>query len=232
MTPDGNLAVITFNGGNYFKQNSGQVAVIDLHSQSVVKQISFDPSDNMGPVALSPDGSVAYFPVNSSTGTSVQVYAFSSQSVLKTFSPGAGGGLAIAISPDGSQIELGESGANVLCLDAKAGSVIAQSGTLGELVSTTISSDGSLLFVPNFASSHGAGHRSANRSDRVSNSGQDNATVYVQGLYFSGGVISSVPERAQFPPESELSVLASRSIATVGLHEFICLTKTTGGKHS
>ena len=153
VTPDGNFAAITYNGGNYFKENNGQFAVIDLHANSVVKQISFDPSDNIGSVALSPDGSLAYFPVNSSSGTTVQVYSFSGQSIVKTFSQGPGTGVAIAVSPDGSQLELGESGANVLCLDAETGSVIAQSGTLGTLVSLTISSDGSLMFVPNFASS-------------------------------------------------------------------------------
>ncbi len=152
VTSDESYALLTFDGGDPFGENAGQFVVLNLKTKSVETQIQFAHQDTVGSVVISPDGSLAYFPLNNSGNVSVKVFSLSSQTIINSFPVGAGSGTAIAISPDGSEIELGEYDANIVSVNAVTGAVIAQTGTLGYLVSITLSKDGSLMFVPNYDS--------------------------------------------------------------------------------
>jgi YVTN family beta-propeller protein len=154
VTPDGAYAILTFNEGRPgFSEHAGQLALVDLSSHTVVKRISFPSSETVGSVVSSPGGALAYFPLNSSGNVAVAVFEIASQQIVKTFPAGRGSGNAIALTPDGSEIELAEFNATVLSMKAATGAVIAQVGALGQLLSITLSSDGSRIYVPNFNSS-------------------------------------------------------------------------------
>ncbi|MGA2136482.1 MAG: YncE family protein [Bryobacteraceae bacterium] len=152
LTPDNAYALVTFNEGRAFSDNSGQFALVDLSTFTVVQQISFPESVTVGAVVGSPDGSLAYFPANSSGKVAVEVFDIASGAVVDTFPAGAGGGGPIAITPDGSEIELGVAN-EVLSINASTGALIARTGTPGEMVSLTVSADGTAIYVPNFNSS-------------------------------------------------------------------------------
>jgi YVTN family beta-propeller protein len=152
LTPDNAYALVTFNEGRAFSDNSGQFALVDLSTFTVVQQISFPESVTVGAVVGSPDGSLAYFPANSSGKVAVEVFDIASGAVVDTFPAGAGGGSPIAITPDGSEIELGVAN-EVLSINASTGALIARTGTPGEMVSLTVSADGTAIYVPNFNSS-------------------------------------------------------------------------------
>lgn len=152
VTPDGAYAMVTYNGGGPFVENRGQFAQVDLSSGAVVAQITYGQNVTFGAVAISPDGSRAYFPANDAGQVAVQVYDVASQQIVDTFFGGNGGGGAIAVTPDGSEIEVGESN-SVLSINATTGAVIARPGTPGEMISITVSADGTEIYVPNFNSS-------------------------------------------------------------------------------
>jgi YVTN family beta-propeller protein len=154
VTPDGAYAILTFNEGRQgFNEHTGQLALVDLSSKTVVKQVIFPSSKTVGSVVSSPEGSLAYFPLNSSGNVAIEVFDITSRQIVRTFPAGRGSGNAIAITPDGAEVELAESSATVLSMKAATGAVIAQTGALGQLVSITLSSDGSRIYVPNFNSS-------------------------------------------------------------------------------
>jgi YVTN family beta-propeller protein len=153
VTPDGSYAVVT---GNADALGSGQLSLIDLLTLAIVKQISLYYDEFIGPVVCSPDGSLAYF-VSSDSGTQqmqVAVLDIARQRVVKTFPAGTGAGKTIAIAPDGSEIEIGDShNATVVAMNAVSGVVTAPVATLGQMLSITVSADGQSLYVPNYDSS-------------------------------------------------------------------------------
>jgi YVTN family beta-propeller protein len=147
ITPDGAYAVFT----NNTKSNVGQFFLMDLSTQSVIKQINYPAGTTLGSVAVSPDGSQAYFPVNSSTGVAVGVFNISSQQVVNTYPAGSGSASAIAVTPDGRELELGESNGVLLSMNAGTGAAIAQVGTIA-MSSIALSPDGSWIYVLNASS--------------------------------------------------------------------------------
>jgi len=153
LTPDGAYAALTFNDGGFFTSRNGQFALVDLHAQTVVTQIGFRASETVGPVVISPDGSLAYFPSNWPGKVAVRVFDIAGRTVVNTFGAGTGNGVAIAITPDGSELELGEASAAVLSMNAATGAVTANVATFGSLVSMTVSANGWRIYVPNFDSS-------------------------------------------------------------------------------
>jgi hypothetical protein len=60
------------------------------------------------------------------------------QQIGQAFAAGAGNGGPVAISPDGSEIELGESSALVIFMNASTGDINAQVGALGDMVALTL----------------------------------------------------------------------------------------------
>jgi YVTN family beta-propeller protein len=108
VTPDGAYAMLTFNEGDRFNQNAGQFALVELSTGAVAQEIGYASRQTVGSVASSPDGSFAYFPLNSSGEVSVAVFDISRRHIVNTFPAGSGTGTAIAITPDGGDIELGE----------------------------------------------------------------------------------------------------------------------------
>jgi len=153
VTPDDAYAIVTGNG---IINGNGELTLVDLKTLAIVKQIGYGRDGFIGPVVCSPDGLLAYFVLNQNTSHQVQVLAFdiASRQVVNTFSAGSGLGQAIAITPDGSEIEVGNSyNATVTALNAASGAVIATVATLGQLVSIAVSADGQSIYVPNFESS-------------------------------------------------------------------------------
>jgi hypothetical protein len=57
VTPDDPQAIVT---GNTDIDGRGQLALVDLQKQAVVKLIQFSQNEFIGPVAMSPSGSQAY----------------------------------------------------------------------------------------------------------------------------------------------------------------------------
>jgi len=153
ITSDGAYAAVTFNAAGTFADYSGQFALLDLNALTLVKQIGFPSAATVGGVAVSPDGSRAYFPMNDAGDTAVAVFNIGSQKLEKSFPAGAGSGEAIAVSPDGSEIELGEYNTLVVSMQAATGAITAQTGTLGYTAALTVSPNGASIYVPNYGSS-------------------------------------------------------------------------------
>jgi YVTN family beta-propeller protein len=59
----------------------------------------------------------------------------------------------LAVSPDGSEIELGESSALVVSMAASTGAITAQISALGAMTALSFAPDGDRIYVPNFDSS-------------------------------------------------------------------------------
>lgn len=153
VTPDGAYAVVTTNA---VVNGNGQLTLVNLQTQAVVKQLDFGRDGFIGPAVSSPAGALVYFILNQSSSHTVAVQAFdiTTQQVAKTFAAGSGFGQAIAITPDGAEIEVGNSyNATVTAIHAASGALSPSVATLGKLVSVTVSADGQSLYVPNFNSS-------------------------------------------------------------------------------
>ncbi len=149
VTPDGAYAAFTFNG----PKNTGQFSLMDVNTQAVVKQLTYPTGTSVSGVAVSPDGSQAYFATNSSTGSAVNVFDIASQQVVNTFPAGSGGAGLITVTPDGSEIELGEGNNSVLSMNTVTGAVVAETGVLGELTSIALSADSAWVYATNYSSS-------------------------------------------------------------------------------
>ncbi len=153
ITQDGAYAMVTYNR---YISGLGEFVLIDLQQQKVVKQIAYGQGEFIGPVVTSPDGTTAYYISNQTSGESmdIEVFDVASRRVTKTLSAGTGGGVALAITPDGSELEIGnEANAMVVSLNVASGAVTARTGTPGQLVTITVSQDGTRIYVPDYGSS-------------------------------------------------------------------------------
>jgi YVTN family beta-propeller protein len=130
----------------------GVFALIDLTSQSVVTQVTYY-SQYAGPVVFSPDSKFAYFVIDQSGQATVEVFAIASQQVVKTYPVGAASIKAIAITPEGGELELGNYNPTVLSMDTATGELTGSVTALGKVLTVTVSPDGALLYVPNYGSS-------------------------------------------------------------------------------
>jgi YVTN family beta-propeller protein len=151
VSPDRAYAIVT---ASEYTGNFGQFALVDLNTKTIVKQIGFPQYEVTGPAVFSPDGSLAYFTSyqKASHQARVQVFDMASRTIAKTFP--ASGADAIAVTPDGSEIEVGNSGnATVVAMNAATGAVIRTIATPGTMVSITVSPDGRWIYVPDYESS-------------------------------------------------------------------------------
>jgi YVTN family beta-propeller protein len=151
VSPDRAYAIVT---ANEYTGNFGQFALVDLNTKTIVKQIGFPQYEVTGPAVFSPDGSLAYFTSyqKASHQARVQVFDMASRTIAKTFP--ASGADAIAVTPDGSEIEVGNSkNATVVAMNGATGAVIGKTATPGMLVSITVSPDGQRIYVPDYESS-------------------------------------------------------------------------------
>jgi DNA-binding beta-propeller fold protein YncE len=131
--------------GNTDIDGRGQLALLDLRKQAIVKLIQFSQNEFIGPVVFSPDGSLAYVVSNQRNPGQVQVKVFDlvSKQIANTFSAGDGIGKAIAITPDGSELEVGNyANATVVAMDVHSDAVSGTSAVLGAVFSITVSADG------------------------------------------------------------------------------------------
>jgi YVTN family beta-propeller protein len=154
VAPDDSYAVVT---GNENAFGEGWFALVDLQTMTMVSQISVGTSESVGPAVFSPDGSLVYFISNQTSSTNqilVRVVDMASRRIVSTFNAGKGHGIAIAITPDGSELEVGNDyNATVVSVNAYSGGVIATVAALGDLYNLTVSADGEWIYVPDYDSS-------------------------------------------------------------------------------
>lgn len=152
VSPNGAYAIVTANlsaGAN------GRFAMVDLNTQTMVKEIDFEVGEWTGPAVFSPDGALAYLAVNEKSSNQMEVMVFdvASRTIVATYAAGTGGATVMAVTPDGSEIDVGNAADNsVTALDAATGAAIAKTGTLGLLESVTASPDGRWIYAPGYES--------------------------------------------------------------------------------
>jgi len=141
VSPDGRQAYATVTGGDTGPGGSAIVAVINVSSDSVARDITV--GDGPRRVVFSPDGSRAYV----TTDRAIAVIDTATGTVVRSI-PDSSGPQGITVSPDGRTLYVTHPGpGTVWTINAATGRITASIAAGAEPYSVAVTPDGSKAFV-------------------------------------------------------------------------------------
>ena len=152
VSADASYAIITSNATSL---SGARFILVDLTAMAIALETYLPPDDEIGPVVFSPGGHLAYFTVGlrATRQLTVSVFDLARRQIVNTFLAGYGTAGAIAITPDGQELEIGnQADDTVISINTAAGTVTATTATLGQILTVTVSPDGQSIYAPDYES--------------------------------------------------------------------------------